>query len=193
MVHQAELVIICTSVGVAVGIVIASLIFLFVKRYKKHSAQPRCLNDNSPSSIPIHQNGLGIGIGPSTSSSNSIVVQLPEHVAKNLQPSWWTHHNKERSPSVSGIPRYSYKDIQKATQNFTTILGQGSFGPVYKATLPADEVVAVKVLAADSRQGGERVPDRGVITWSITSPESSEFGRLLCGKRPTHASLSIYE
>lgn len=45
------------------------------------------------------------------------------------------------------------RDIQKGTQNFTTLLGQGSFGPVYKATLPAGEVVAVKVLASDSKQG----------------------------------------
>lgn len=45
------------------------------------------------------------------------------------------------------------RDIQKATQNFTTILGQGSFGPVYKATMATGEIVAVKVLASDSKQG----------------------------------------
>nr|GFA86912.1 ribonuclease H-like domain, reverse transcriptase, RNA-dependent DNA polymerase [Tanacetum cinerariifolium] len=44
-------------------------------------------------------------------------------------------------------------DIQKATKNFTTILGQGSFGPVYKATMPVGGVVAVKALASDSKQG----------------------------------------
>lgn len=46
-----------------------------------------------------------------------------------------------------------HRDIQKATQNFTTILGQGSFGTVYKATMPTGEVVAVKVLAPNSKQG----------------------------------------
>lgn len=55
------------------------------------------------------------------------------------------------------VTRYTFlcifRDIQKGTQNFTTILGQGSFGPVYKATMPAGEVVAVKVLASDSKQG----------------------------------------
>lgn len=45
------------------------------------------------------------------------------------------------------------RDINKATQSFTTILGQGSFGTVYKATLPARVVVAVKVLAPNSKQG----------------------------------------
>ncbi|KAG2715393.1 hypothetical protein I3760_03G074200 [Carya illinoinensis] len=61
--------------------------------------------------------------------------------------------NKDHFVSASGILRYSYKDVQKATQNFTTILGQGSFGPVYKATLPSGEAVAVKVLASNSKQG----------------------------------------
>ncbi|XP_042020901.1 calcium/calmodulin-regulated receptor-like kinase 2 isoform X3 [Salvia splendens] len=73
-------------------------------------------------------------------------IQKPQH-------SWWNNNSKDRFASVSGILRYSYKDIQKGTQNFTTILGQGSFGPVYKATMPAGEVVAVKVLASDSKQG----------------------------------------
>lgn len=45
------------------------------------------------------------------------------------------------------------RDIQKATHNFTTILGQGSFGPVYKATMATGGVVAVKVLASNSKQG----------------------------------------
>lgn len=45
------------------------------------------------------------------------------------------------------------RDIQKATQEFTTLLGQGSFGPVYKASLPTGGVAAVKVLASNSSQG----------------------------------------
>lgn len=49
--------------------------------------------------------------------------------------------------------QFYFRDIQKATQNFTTIIGQGSFGPVYKATMPAGDVVAVKVLASNSKQG----------------------------------------
>jgi hypothetical protein len=48
---------------------------------------------------------------------------------------------------------FAVRDLQKATSNFTTILGQGSFGPVYKAVMATGEVVAVKVLASDSSQG----------------------------------------
>lgn len=54
---------------------------------------------------------------------------------------------------VRSKPLCVARDIQKATQNFTTILGQGSFGPVYKASMATGEVVAVKVLASDSKQG----------------------------------------
>ncbi|RVW97977.1 Calcium/calmodulin-regulated receptor-like kinase 2 [Vitis vinifera] len=46
-----------------------------------------------------------------------------------------------------------FQDIQKQHTNFTTILGQGSFGPVYKATMATGGVVAVKVLASNSKQG----------------------------------------
>ena len=47
----------------------------------------------------------------------------------------------------------SCRDLQKATQNFTTLIGQGAFGPVYKAQMSTGETVAVKVLASDSKQG----------------------------------------
>lgn len=50
-------------------------------------------------------------------------------------------------------PLHICRDIQKATQNFTTVIGQGSFGPVYKAVMAAGGIVAVKVLASDSKQG----------------------------------------
>ncbi|KAF8409463.1 hypothetical protein HHK36_005539 [Tetracentron sinense] len=44
-------------------------------------------------------------------------------------------------------------DLQKATYNFTTAIGQGAFGPVYKAQMLTGEIVAVKVLATNSKQG----------------------------------------
>jgi hypothetical protein len=45
------------------------------------------------------------------------------------------------------------RDIQKATRDFTTSIGEGAFGPVYKAQMATGETVAVKVLATNSRQG----------------------------------------
>ncbi|XP_011021097.1 PREDICTED: probable leucine-rich repeat receptor-like serine/threonine-protein kinase At5g15730 isoform X2 [Populus euphratica] len=99
-------------------------------------------------------NGLGTSNDFSASLANSITIQGTEHPQKSSQvSSWWNHHSKDRFASASGILRYSYKDVQKATQNFTTVLGQGSFGPVYKAVMPTGEILAVKVLASNSKQG----------------------------------------
>ncbi|KAM7516669.1 hypothetical protein LguiA_006252 [Lonicera macranthoides] len=157
MVRKADLVIIGISVGVAVGIIIASLVYFGIQWYKKctHLFQRRA-SDTGVSVVPIRTNGIDTSIDISASLSNSVTVRGSDYPvpAKTSHQSWWNnHHSKDRFASGSGLPRYSYKDIQKATQNFTTILGQGSFGPVYKATMPAGEVVAVKALASNSKQG----------------------------------------
>ncbi|KAA8547868.1 hypothetical protein F0562_004297 [Nyssa sinensis] len=153
MVRKGVLVIIGISAGVAIGIFVASLVFFGIRWYKRHAHLRRCANEQCATTLPIRTNGLGTSIDSSASLSNSITVKGSDYLAKSSQLSWWSRHNKNQLASASGIPRYSYKDIQKATENFTTILGQGSFGPVYKATMPAGGVVAVKVLASNSKQG----------------------------------------
>ena len=47
--------------------------------------------------------------------------------------SWW-------------LVRFSYKDLQTATNNFSVKLGQGGFGSVYKGVLPDGTAIAVKML-----------------------------------------------
>ena len=42
--------------------------------------------------------------------------------------------------------RFSHKDLQIATNNFTTKLGKGGFGSVYEGVLPAGTQLAVKQL-----------------------------------------------
>ncbi|XP_041002520.1 calcium/calmodulin-regulated receptor-like kinase 2 [Juglans microcarpa x Juglans regia] len=155
MVHQADLVIIGVSVGLALGILIASLVFFGIRWYKKQAHLQRRANEPIVTSgtLPIRSNGFGTSNDFSVTLTNSIAPQGSERLPKSSHVYWWKHQNKDHFVSASGILRYSYKDIQKATQNFTTILGQGSFGPVYKATLPTGEVVAVKVLASNSKQG----------------------------------------
>ncbi|VAH45161.1 unnamed protein product [Triticum turgidum subsp. durum] len=50
---------------------------------------------------------------------------------------------------------YDFSQIADATDNFSPgkILGQGGFGPVYKGIFPDGQEVAIKKLAARSRQG----------------------------------------
>ncbi|QCE03822.1 hypothetical protein DEO72_LG8g1850 [Vigna unguiculata] len=48
---------------------------------------------------------------------------------------------------------FDVKDLQKATYNFTTLIGQGAFGHVYKAQMSIMETIEVKILPANSKQG----------------------------------------
>ncbi|XP_058113380.1 G-type lectin S-receptor-like serine/threonine-protein kinase SD2-5 [Magnolia sinica] len=49
--------------------------------------------------------------------------------------------------NLSGMPiRFSYKDLETATNNFSVKLGQGGFGSVYQGMLPDGSQVAVKQL-----------------------------------------------
>ncbi|CAJ1947234.1 unnamed protein product [Sphenostylis stenocarpa] len=154
MVYQTDLVIIGVSAGLALGILISCLIFFGIRWYKKRAAHLRLsANDSSGTTLPIRTNGLGTSTDFSASLNSSIATSRSDNLKKNSHFNWWSHKNKDRFASASGIPKYSYREIQKATQNFTTTLGQGSFGTVYKATMPTGEVVAVKVLAPNSKQG----------------------------------------
>ncbi|KAJ0986800.1 hypothetical protein J5N97_005156 [Dioscorea zingiberensis] len=145
-----NIMIIGISVGVAVGILVVSCAFIAVRMYKKRSQVQHRSTDLGPT-LPIRANGLGASIDSSASLSYS-EVGCNSHLAKQ-GPYWGQRGIQNKDLRASGIPRYLYKDIQKATHNFTTLLGQGSFGPVYKAIMPTSEVVAVKVLANNSRQG----------------------------------------
>ncbi|KAI7727715.1 hypothetical protein M8C21_008348 [Ambrosia artemisiifolia] len=153
MVRKADLVIIGVCVGVAVGIFLAALAFFGIRWYRRRAHLRKCANDHSATTLPIRENGVHTSNILSESFASSVSVKVVTYPAKTSPLSKWNKNNKEQLVSASGLPKYSYKDIQKATKNFTTILGQGSFGPVYKATMPAGEVVAVKALAADSKQG----------------------------------------
>ncbi|XP_020090089.1 calcium/calmodulin-regulated receptor-like kinase 2 isoform X1 [Ananas comosus] len=147
---QANITIIGVTVGAVAVILIAVAVFVLIRIYKNWSRK-----EPSISSLPIRTNGAN-----ATSIDSSVSISVSES-AHDLQTTatrntYWGRrgqHNNDLHTSASGIPRYSYKDIQKATKNFTTILGQGSFGPVYKAVMPTGGVVAVKVLASDSKQG----------------------------------------
>jgi hypothetical protein len=63
---------------------------------------------------------------------------------------------------------YTMKELRAATKNFTTILGEGGFGKVYKAEFPDGTMAAVKV-----------EKPRGPDSSSSTTLASDEFSVLL--------------
>lgn len=229
MVNRSDLVVIGISVGLALGLLLALLLFFAIKWYKDRSHLRRCANEQNGPTLPVHTAKRGVVIPDD--SANTVSLQPLENAAAAQHQTRWNHHNKDLTVSASGIPRYHYKwvfcpkldfswicywvvayglkffrDIQKATQNFTTILGQGSFGPVYKAVMPNGGLAAAKVHASNSSQGDREfhtevsvpihsIPGSmhngvnravlaflfpGIFTWEAASPESCELGRVLC-------------
>ncbi|KAK3440779.1 hypothetical protein EUGRSUZ_B01045 [Eucalyptus grandis] len=64
---------------------------------------------------------------------------------KNQQDVTSTHQSHLNT--ATGFKRFTYDELKKATRNFSKEIGRGAGGIVYKAVLPDDRVVAVKVLS----------------------------------------------
>ncbi|BAT93292.1 Cold-responsive protein [Vigna angularis] len=61
----------------------------------------------------------------------------------------------EIDEGIHNVKLYSYKQLRNATDDFSQAnkIGEGGFGSVYKGRLKDGKVAAIKVLAAESRQG----------------------------------------
>ncbi|QCE09828.1 calcium/calmodulin-regulated receptor-like kinase 1 [Vigna unguiculata] len=138
------------SIGVVIGIALA-ISALFCFRYHRKRSQIGNSSSRRAAAIPIRQNGFD---SCTILSDSTLGPDSPVRSARNGTSFWLEGFKKSSNMvSASGIPEYSYKDLQKATYNFTTLIGQGAFGPVYKAQMSTGETVAVKVLATNSKQG----------------------------------------
>ncbi|KAH9626791.1 hypothetical protein KSS87_001950 [Heliosperma pusillum] len=162
------------SIGVVIGVFLA-VFTLYCFRFQRKRAQIENSSSRRASTVPIRTNGVDTCtvLSDSTAGADS-----PRQFGKNSNGGmslWFDGFKKNNVVSASGIPEYSYSDydeydcsvgagmklskyydawdLQKATQNFTTMIGKGAFGPVYKAQMLTGEIVAVKVLATDSKQG----------------------------------------
>ncbi|KAK9269214.1 hypothetical protein L1049_000984 [Liquidambar formosana] len=136
------------SIGVVIGVLLA-IFALFCIRYHRKRSQIGSSSSRRAATIPIRANGAN---SCTILSDSTIGPDSPKTSGRNGSL-WLDGFKRSGVVSASGIPEYSYKDLQKATYNFTTLIGQGAFGPVYKAQMSTGETVAVKVLATDSKQG----------------------------------------
>ncbi|KAI3971981.1 hypothetical protein MKX01_030182 [Papaver californicum] len=141
--------IIGVSVGVVIGAFLAIATLFCVKYRRKHS---QIVNSSSRRGvrIPIRTNGAD---SCTILSDSTMGPESPKTSDANSRSCWIESSNKKSVVSMSGIPKYPYKELQKATYNFTTMISHGAFGPVYKARMGTGETVAVKMLATNSKQG----------------------------------------
>ncbi|CAH1444464.1 unnamed protein product [Lactuca virosa] len=140
-------------IGISIGVVIGALLAIIgLLCFRYHRKRPQIGNSSSrrAATIPIRTNGADTC---TILSDSSMGTESSRTSVQTGIPVWFSGVKKGHVVAASGILEYSYKDLQKATYNFTSLIGQGAFGPVYKAQMTAGEAVAVKVLATDSKQG----------------------------------------
>ncbi|KAK2984772.1 hypothetical protein RJ640_004597 [Escallonia rubra] len=137
------------SIGVVIGVLLA-IVALVCFRYHRKRSQIGNSSSRRAVTIPIRANGAD---SCTILSDSSVGTESPKMSITNGMSLWLGGLKRTNVVSVSGILEYSYKDLQKATYNFTSLIGQGAFGPVYRAQMSSGETVAVKVLATDSKQG----------------------------------------
>nr|CAD1838739.1 unnamed protein product [Ananas comosus var. bracteatus] len=110
--------------------------------------------------------GIGIGIILVTVVLLLILVVLIRKKSRELkrvdspnETSWneifQTQVRRCQEGSSAMFRRYSYKETKKATDNFSTEIGKGGFGTVYKAQFSDGSIAAVKRMNKVSKQGEE--------------------------------------
>lgn len=137
------------SIGVIIGVVLA-ISALFCIRYRRRRSQIGNSSSRRAVMVPIRTNGFDSCTILSDSTNGPDSPKRSD--VSNGGMGFWIDGGKKKNV-VSGIPKYPYKELQKATHNFTTVIGHGAFGTVYRAQMSTGETVAVKVLGTDSKQG----------------------------------------
>ncbi|KAK7368910.1 hypothetical protein VNO80_10943 [Phaseolus coccineus] len=133
-------------IGFVVGMTLTLPIVFWRMRGRKRTKVDKSISHRAVT-IPVKVKGSG------SNSTLSEGEESPRTSEWSNTPLWLENLRRSSAISACGIPKYSYKDIQKATSNFTTTIGNGAFGPVYKAHMATGETVAVKVLGTNSKQG----------------------------------------
>ncbi|KAK1303407.1 putative leucine-rich repeat receptor-like serine/threonine-protein kinase [Acorus calamus] len=138
-------------IGIAIGVLVGSMsaiVGMLWVMLRRRRSQVGNSSSRRAAALPISGNAVD------SSTVLSDITESPRSSEENREISVMKcgGGHMKKSLSKSGLPKYSYKDLQKATFNFTAKIGQGAFGCVYKAQLLTGETVAVKVLATNSRE-----------------------------------------
>ncbi|XP_077225382.1 putative serine/threonine-protein kinase isoform X3 [Tasmannia lanceolata] len=96
-------------------------------------------------------------------------------------------------PSFQNVLQYSYKELKTATEGFRSSnkIGVGGFGSVYKGRLLGGNIVAIKVLSAESTQG-EREFLAEISSMSNIKHENLLMLRGCCVDGPNRALIFDY-
>ncbi|XP_022742648.1 G-type lectin S-receptor-like serine/threonine-protein kinase At2g19130 [Durio zibethinus] len=92
------------------------------------------------------RNNKGIIIGAVAGSVGLVLVLVMFAILR-----WRRRRMKTPKPVEGSLLAFGYKDLQRATKNFSEKLGGGGFGSVFKGTLPDSSVIAVKQLESVSQ------------------------------------------
>ncbi|GMJ13024.1 hypothetical protein like AT4G03230 [Hibiscus trionum] len=103
-----------------------------------------------------------------------------------------SHDFNEDDKKDIDVPHFSLESILIATENFAEAnkLGQGGFGPVYKAKLPRGQEIAIKRLSRGSGQGLEEFKNEVVL---IAKLQHRNLVRLLGYCVKGYEKMLIYE
>lgn len=86
-------------------------------------------------------------------STINLYLQMSNIIISNADAVYSIPSTENIVTNPISIQSFTLKDIEVATENYKTLIGEGGFGSVYRGTLPDGEEVAVKVRSATSTQG----------------------------------------
>uniref|UniRef100_J3MIE5 Protein kinase domain-containing protein n=1 Tax=Oryza brachyantha TaxID=4533 RepID=J3MIE5_ORYBR len=127
-------------------------------------------------------------------SAAASVLAVLSAVAAGLAIRWWKRRAGRRENWEAelelGPRRFAYRDLRRATDGFTRLLGKGGFGRVYGGVLASDMPVAVKRVSPDSRQGMAQFTAELIILGGL---RHRNLVRLLGYCRHKEELLLVYE